>query len=193
MLFLHFLSIFHPVIGATTQTLNDDRPEGRRGDRPRRRRRRWRGRRGCGHRFRVRGGDPGQDPSAGAASGHRARPVARVRPDRGLLLLRPRRRVHRCLPVLVADVRRRTYPDRIVGLVPDHPQRGADDLGAGRVRDRLLRSCASAVFPVIGAALDSARQVDLRVDRLRREAARGGRAGARRVPRAPGRGARAGR
>ena len=69
------------------------------GDRARRRRGRRRGGRRRRHRHAVRQGDRVGDPPAGDARRDHLDPVAGLRAHRGVLLLRPGRRLHRLLPL----------------------------------------------------------------------------------------------
>ena len=97
MLVLHFLAIFHPLLGAVDPAKNAQ---------------------DAGRAIALGAGAGGGAAGAGAGIGSvfgasiqaktrqpemrddiERDPVARLRADRGLLLLRPRRRVHRLLPV----------------------------------------------------------------------------------------------
>ena len=122
--------------------------------------------------------------------------VARLRAHRGVLLLRPRRRpalrVHHLLGVTVP--RQLTACSRLVlRQVPDHPLRGADDLDAGRLRD-LDAAAAEVRVPARSATPSTAARRRSRTRSTTPSSTRaGGRQAARRVPRAPQGGARAGR
>ncbi len=104
----------------------------------------------------------------GAGRPHRPA-VARLRADRGVLLLRARRRAHRLRPRLTHD-----DSDRLIKrLLADLARRRTDDLDAPRLRDLAVRP-QQAVFPRIREMLDRraaaiGEQIDAQ-ERLRAEA-----------------------
>ena len=104
-----------------------------------------------------------------------------------MLLLRPRRRPASPSSSLGPPCHARSPPPRqLVGQLPRHPRRRADDLDAGRLRVGALRPAQGRV-PAHRRGARQAPERDRGVDRRGRADPQGGRRAARRVPRAAAR------